>query len=286
MKRTDRTTTGWSDYELLDSGDGRKLERFGAVITDRPDPQALWSKTTPAQWQRANAQFVWKDTGERWKIEKGIPETWNIQWSSVVLELSFKGFKHLGVFPEHEWQWKEITVAAKTSGSRVLNLFGYTGAASLAAAHAGATVTHIDASKQTIATLKENMRLSGLRNDAIRTVCEDALRYAKRLVQRGEQFEIIVMDPPAFGRGPKGEVWKIEEKITELLTLVPQLLSKNAKLVLLNGYASGYAAQTFGELLSDTLRNRGGEISFGDVGIKQKNGDRVLTTGIYSTWNA
>jgi 23S rRNA (cytosine1962-C5)-methyltransferase len=282
MKRIDTVTTGWDDYELLDSGEGRKLERFGPVITDRPDPQAIWNKNSPDLWQRAQAQFVWKDKGERWSVAKGMEETWTIHWKTLLFALSLKGFKHLGIFPEHEAQWKEV--AAVSGNARVLNLFGYTGAASVAAAQAGGKVTHVDASKTTIATLKENMLASDVPADSIRTVAEDALRYAKRLIQRGEKFDIIVMDPPAFGRGPKGEVWKIEEKLSELVSCIPKLLSPDAKLVLLNGYASGYSAQTFGELLSDVLK--GGTITFGDVGIKQKNSNRVLTTGIYGKWQA
>jgi 23S rRNA (cytosine1962-C5)-methyltransferase len=283
MKRIDVVTTGWSEYELLDSGEGRKLERFGIVHTDRPDPQAVWKKKNTGQWQDIDAQFLWKDKGERWKTNKGVPETWSIEWNTLSFQLSFKGFKHLGIFPEHAAQWKEIMDVAKTPGCRVLNLFGYTGAASMAAAAGGAKVTHVDASKQSIATLKENMKASGLAADAVRTVAEDTMRYVKRLVQREEQFEVIIMDPPAFGRGPKGEVWKIEEKLSELISYIPKLLSKDAKLVIVNGYAAGYAAHTFGELLADVLGDRG-EIVYGDVGIKQKNSNRVLTTGIYGKW--
>ncbi len=164
----------------------------------------------------------------------------------------------------------------------MLNLFGYTGAASLVAAAEGARVTHIDASKQTVQTVRENIKRSNLPEDAVRLICEDALKYAKRLIQREEKFEVIVMDPPAFGRGPKGEVWKIEEKLAELLALVPHLLSDHARLVILNGYAAGYSARSFGEMLSDVLPR--GEITYGDVGIQQKNADRVLSTGIYATW--
>jgi 23S rRNA (cytosine1962-C5)-methyltransferase len=143
-------------------------------------------------------------------------------------------------------------------------------------------VTHIDASKTTIATVRENIKLSKLPDTSIRTVCEDTLKYVRRLVQRGEQFEVVVMDPPAFGRGPKGEVWKIEESLQELLSLIPKILSPKAKLVILNGYASGYSARTFGELIRGVFS--GGNISYGDIGIKQKNTDRILTTGIYAKW--
>lgn len=285
MKRQDITAKGWDAYELLDSGDGRKLERFGSVVLDRPDPQALWSKQFPALWLGAQAQFVWADKGERWKLEKGIPESWTISWRDMTLSLSFKGFKHIGIFPEHAHQWEELLLLGQRySNLCMLNLFGYTGAASVAGALAGMQVTHVDASKSTIETVKENIAHSGLAKDAVRVICEDALKYAKRLIQRGETFDVIVMDPPAFGRGPKGEVWKIEESLKELLSLIPQLLSQDAKLVILNGYASGYSARTFGELLHEALPE--GECSYGDIGIAQQDIDRILTTGIYAKWRA
>lgn len=287
MKREDITIKGWGDYELLDSGNGRKLERFGKIITDRPDPQVLWQKNDTNIWLTAQAQFLWAQQGERWKLDKDLPDTWNISYKEIKLELSCKGFKHVGIFPEHSHQWDEIMdlglsaqAGKKNKGIRMLNLFGYTGAASIAGALAGMEVTHIDASKTTIATVKENMKLSGLSDTSVRTVCEDTLKYVKRLIQRGEQFEVIVMDPPAFGRGPKGEVWKIEESLGELLSLIPNILSPKAKLVILNGYASGYSARTFGELLSETFTN--GNISYGDIGIKQNKSEIVLTTGIYA----
>ena len=283
MKRIDITTESWSDYELVDSGEGRKLERFGVLLLDRPDPQALWHKHSPDLWFDAQAQFLWADKGERWKLAQGTPETWQIARRDIKLELSFKGFKHVGIFPEHAHQWDELGVLGqKHTGLKMLNLFGYTGAASIAGALAGMQVTHVDASKSTIETVKSNAALSGLPSDALRTVCEDALRYVKRLVVRGEQFEVIVMDPPAFGRGPKGEVWKIEESLLELVSLLPQLVSPDAKLVILNGYASGYASRTFGELLSDALGKE--DVSYGEVVID--GGARLLTTGIYAAWRA
>lgn len=281
MKRIDITTESWDQYELIDSGEGRKLEQFAGVLLDRPDPQALWQKGNPEKWLDAQAQFLWADKGERWKIAAGISESWHITRGDMTLELSLKGFKHVGIFPEHAHQWDELTALGKKHiGLRMLNLFGYTGAASVAGAKAGMHVTHVDASKSTIETVKDNAVLSGLPGDALRTVCEDALRYAKRLVGRGEVFDVIVMDPPAFGRGPKGEVWKIEESLLELVSLLPQLVSPEAKLVILNGYAAGYSARTFGELLGDAL---GAEnVSYGDISVAQT--ERLLTTGIYAAW--
>ncbi|HTH93552.1 MAG TPA: RsmD family RNA methyltransferase [Candidatus Paceibacterota bacterium] len=281
MKKIDVTVEGWQEYKLLDSGEGRRLELFGRLVLDRPDPQALWQKSHPEKWQKADAQFIWADKGDRWSVTKGTPEEWVVSWQDMKLNLSFKGFKHIGIFPEHSKQWEQFqSLGKKHAGLRMLNLFGYTGAASIAAAQAGMIVTHVDASKQTIETVKENAKQSGLSNDALRTVVEDALRYAKRLVQREEQFEVIVMDPPAFGRGPKGEVWKIEEKLQELTSILPQLLSKDAKLVILNGYSSGFSSQTFAELLKDVLPH--GSISHGEIAIAQE--ERQLVTGIYASW--
>lgn len=275
------------DYALLDSGEGRKFERFGEMLLDRPDPQALWQKSVPALWTKAAAYFAWTTAGEKWKVSKGISQEWEIAWGTLRFSLALGKFKHIGIFPEHYEQWKEIAALCRThKGTRVLNLFGYTGAASLAAAAEGAIVTHVDASKQTIGTVKENIARSGLPVSAVRLICEDALKYAKRLIQRGETFDIIVMDPPAFGRGPKGEIWKIEEKLTDLLALVPALLSDTPRLVLLNGYAAGYSARSFGELLRDVLKDRGGQISYGDVGIIQEKSKRTLSTGIYAAWRA
>lgn len=285
LEEHNKIISGWEGYELLDSGNGRKLERFGDIVLDRPDPQALWQKTNESLWKNAHAQFTWAEKGERWKLLKEIPEEWQISWKDIRATLSLKGFKHVGIFPEHHEQWELFRKIGKENpGIKMLNLFGYTGIASVVAAKAGIEVTHVDASKQTLSTLKENMKASGLREDAIRILCEDALRYAKRLVERGEQFEIIVMDPPAFGRGPKGEVWKIEESLGELVVLLPKLVSKNAKLVVLNGYASGFAARTFGELLRDVFPE--GEIIYGEIALEQKNADRMLTTGIYASWKS
>lgn len=283
MKRNDITTKGWEAYKLIDSGEGRKLEQFGAMIVDRPDPQALWEKKDQEQWLKAQAQFVWAEKGDRWSIASNTPEEWHITWHDMILQLSLKGFKHIGIFPEHASQWAELQkLGNEQKGLRMLNLFGYTGAASIAASQTGIQVTHVDASKQAMETVKENIELSNLLPTAMRLITEDALKYAKRLVQREEQFEIIIMDPPAFGRGPKGEVWKIEESLAELVTLLPKLLSPEATLVIMNGYAAGYAARTFAELLHEALPT--GTIEYGEMAIAQENSERVLPTGIYATW--
>ena len=279
------TTEGFEDYELIDSGDGRKLERFGEFLLDRPDPQSLWPKNNPKIWEDADAVFHWKEKGERWKVLKNLPETWNIKFENLIFSLSLKQLKHIGIFPEHAEQWLEMkNICGKEQGLRVLNLFGYTGAASIVAASEGAKVTHVDACIVAIAILKENQKLSKLPKDSIRMVCEDAIKYIKRLISRKEEFDVIVMDPPAFGRGPKGEIWKIEEHLSELIKLIPSILSKDARLVILNGYAAGYSSRTFGELLVSALKGFNGEITYGDTGIREKDSERILSSGIYAKW--
>lgn len=289
MKRIDYITKPWTDYELIDCGNNRKLERFAAVVLDRPDPQALWDVTNTEVWKKADARFLWAQKGERWDKEPETTEQWTMNCDGygikgMVLSVGIGTFKHIGIFPEHMAQWQDVaSLAQKRPGLKVLNLFGYTGALSIAAALAGAEVTHVDASKQTIGTVKTNIKLSGLPTDSVRLLTEDALRYVKRLIQRGETFDVIVMDPPAFGRGPKGEVWKIEEKLPELIACIPELLSKEAEMVIVNGYAAGYSARSFGELLQ-SLTKKGGSIVYGDVGIQQSHSERVLSTGIYAKW--
>lgn len=284
MKRVDKFIAGWSDYQLIDSGQGRKLENFAGVILDRPDPQAIWSKGQPEKWLNFQAQFSWVDKGERWKIEKNLSENWIINWQNLKLNLSLNGFKHIGIFPEHSGQWQEIIdLGQKNRGLKMLNLFGYTGAMSLAAVSVGMEVTHIDASKTTIEKVKENYKLSELEaSGGLKVICEDSLKYVKRLVNRAEKFEVIILDPPAFGRGPKGEVWKIEESLIELIALLPKLLSDRAQMVILNGYASGFAALTFGEILGTILPEE--KIVYGDIGLVQSDKGKILSTGIYAKW--
>jgi 23S rRNA (cytosine1962-C5)-methyltransferase len=281
MKRIDNIQKGWKEYTLIDTGEGRKLERIGGVLCDRPDPQSLWKKTiTQDFWETADIYFKWEEKGKRWN-NKNKKEEWTVFYNGVTLSLFLSGAKHIGVFPEHAHQWDEIMeIGKKHKNLKMLNLFGYTGGASIAGALSGMEVTHVDASKTTIETVKKNALLSRLGEKSIRTVCEDALKYVKRLVERGEVFDVIVMDPPAFGRGPKGEVWKIEESLSELLSYISKIVSKDPKLVLLNGYASGYNARSFGEMMGDIFPKE--EIVCGDIGIEQEGGKRVLPTGIYA----
>lgn len=291
MKYKDITTTPWADYELIDSGDGRKLERFASVITDRPETQALWSKQKPELWKTAVATFDFVGTEGKWKVKQTIPIDWNIGFTGCIFKLHRTAFKHVGLFPEHasQWQWvmdkvtnwADARQAESVKPMNILNLFGYTGAASVTSAKAGAKVTHVDSSKQAVEWAKDNAELSGLQKDAIRWVIEDALAFVRREVRRGNKYDGILLDPPAFGRGEKGQVWHIEKDLLPLLQEIKPLLSDTPdSFILLSGYAAGYAPHSFAQLV-DSVFGKQVKGDFGHLNIQESETDRVVPTGIY-----
>lgn len=291
------TTLPWSDYELLDSGENMKLERFGAVIVARPETQALWKKAKPELWEKANAVFAFRDKRGGWEVKKPLPEQWELAWNDVRFTAALTSFKHTGVFPEQSpnWEWLEEqcrahrsrvgTVSERGEEERgtalsVLNLFGYTGIATSVAAAAGAHVTHVDASKQSLDWAHDNARRSGIGEDKVRWLLEDALAFAKREARRGVKYDGIILDPPAFGRGAKGEVWKIEEALPELLETLRTILSDAAgSFFLLNGYAAGYASRAFAQAIESTFGETNGEC--GELYIQESSSTRVIPAGIY-----
>lgn len=274
------TALPWDDYELLDSGDSMKLERFGPVILARPETQALWKKQKPELWESAYAEFSFNERGE-WKIKKSVPESWPLAWGGVRFLARLTGFKHTGIFPEQAPNWTWLAERVKSIGTgNVLNLFGYTGVASLVAAHAGASVTHVDASKQSLDWAHENARLSKLAENKIRWIPDDALAFAKREARRGSKYDGIILDPPAFGRGGKGEVWKIEESLPALLAVLKDILAdKPGSFFLLNGYAAGYAPRSFAQAVESAFGPVEGES--GELHIKEASSERVVPSGIY-----
>lgn len=271
----------WSDYELLDSGENMKLERFGGIVVARPETQALWKRQRPELWETAHAEFTFRDGKGVWKTRKPVPESWEMSWGDVKFLARLTGFKHVGVFPEQapNWEW----LAEKVSGlekPNVLNLFGYTGVATLAIARAGARVTHVDASRQSLDWAHENARLSDIPEDRIRWIPDDALAFAKREARRGAKYDGIILDPPAFGRGAKGEVWKIEEDLPALLASLEAIFSdKSGSFFLLNGYASGYAPRSFAQAVESVFGETGGE--YGELHIKESSSERTVSAGIY-----
>ncbi len=276
-------TKGWTDYELLDSGDGEKLERFGAVLVRRPDPQALWHRLLPGEkWNEAKAYF-----DKQWKGRKNIPESWNIEAEGIRFILKLSAFKHLGIFPEQKENWKWIEEKINSAGRpiSVINLFGYTGGATMAALKANAEVVHVDGSKTAITWAKENMAISNLADKPVRFILDDALTFVRREIKRGHRYDALIMDPPAFGHGPNGEVWKIEKHFPEIIDLLPSLLSQNAIFILVNGYASGYSQEAYGNALLPFASARGGELKTGELAISESASERLLPTGIFARWS-
>ena len=275
------TTLPWSDYELLDSGDTMKLERFGKTIVARPETQALWRKQQPALWESAQAIFAFRDKRGGWDVKKPVPEPWEVSWGDARFTAALTSFKHTGIFPEQapNWQWSKEQIE-KMIQPKVLNLFGYTGVASVAAALAGAHVTHVDASKQSLDWAHDNARRSGVGEDKIRWLLDDALAFAKREARRGAKYDGIILDPPAFGRGAKGEVWKIEEALPELLETLKSILSEApGSFFLLNGYAAGYAPRAFAQAIESVFGEVDGEC--GELFIQESSSKRVIPAGIY-----
>jgi len=291
MKNLNLTIADWPEYELLDSGNNKKLERYGAFTLVRPETQALWAPRRPKLWSDANAEFERHGEKGTWR-ERGIPESWQISWNDLAFTVRLTSFKHTGVFPEQaaNWEWIRERCAA-LSNPKILNLFGYTGIATLAAAKApgsggamGAHVTHVDASKQSNAWAKENAALSEIPAHAVRYILDDALKFVEREVRRGASYDGIILDPPAFGRGAKGEVWHIEEDLPRLLAGLAKIFAaKPGSFFLLNGYAAGYSPASFKQAVEDHMKDAArAEGEFGELRLKESGGsDRVLPSGIY-----
>ena len=275
-----------ADYELLDSGGGEKLERYGKVLLRRPDPQALWHKTDEALWREAHGAFVRDGRDGRWNFTKPVPEKWSIRFGSLAFHIRPTAFKHTGIFPEQEpnWDWMRERIRGARREVSVLNLFGYTGGATLACAQAGAKVCHVDASKASIGWAKDNAALSGLADKPIRWILDDAKAFVKRELRRGNRYDAIVMDPPAFGRGPEGDVWQIEEDFVPLVDECKQLLSAAPLFFAINGYASGYSQLAYRYNLQELTQKHAGEIESGELAILESRGGRLLPCGIFARW--
>lgn len=283
-----RTTEPEKDYELLDSGEGEKLERFGDYILARPDPQALWKKKNPQKWSEADATFIRTGTKASWNIKPGVPDRWQISLGGLSFYIRPTSFKHTGLFPEQapNWQWIGETISNAVRGGRtvsVLNLFGYTGGATLAAAKAGADVVHVDGSKVAIGWAKDNASISGLSEKPIRWILDDAREFVRRELKRGSKYDAIIMDPPSFGRGPNKETWNIEDDFLPLLDSCFNLLSDKPLFFLINGYASGYSPLAYKNSLDTLIATRGGSTDIGELSIKEASG-RLLPAGIFAVW--
>lgn len=297
-------TPSQKEFALLDSGDGMKLERYGSVVLARPDPQALWKKRlSEKEWQSADASFV-KDKNNKeeergtWVYtRKGIEDGWKISFADLVFNIRPTPFKHTGIFPEQFANWKWATQIVEETKKKdperkikVLNLFGYTGGATVALLKAGAEVTHVDASKAAITWANSNAESTGVIDKPVRWILDDAYGFVKRELRRGNTYDAIVMDPPAFGRGAKGEVWRIEEQLIPFLDDVLQLLSPQPLFVILNGYAAGYSPTTYENNMNQLVQKYGGTLESGELGIEEEVRPgvpaRILPCGIVSRWRS
>lgn len=277
------------DYELIDSGDGEKLERWGKYITRRPDPQALWSKTLPEiDWlKNTSASFDKNDKGANWKIKKDLPDSWVISLNNLSFKIKPTPFKHVGIFPEQNdnWSWMMGKIKDSKRGDlQVLNLFGYTGGASMACASVGAYVTHVDSSRSAITWANENIKLSSLENKPVRWILDDVREFVNKELKRGKKYDAIIMDPPAFGHGVKKELWKIEEDLPDLLEKCFNLLSDKPIFFLINGYSSGYSSVSYLNNLLPLVNKYKGELEHGELVIQESSGKRLLPCGIFSRW--
>jgi 23S rRNA (cytosine1962-C5)-methyltransferase len=278
----------WEDYELLDSGDGMKLERWGDAILARPDPQVIWPRAV--EWKNWDAWYHRSSKGGgRWEFRKSLPESWTIRYRKLVFKIAPTGFKHTGLFPEQavNWDWCGGQIQAAVEQGRavsVLNLFGYTGAATVAAAAAGASVCHVDAAKGMVEWCRENARLSKLADAPIRYIVDDCVAFVKREIRRGRKYDALIMDPPSYGHGAAGEVWKLEEHLWPLLQDCRALLSDQPLFFLVNTYTTGLSPTALGNVMSRLLSSKGGKLRAGEVGLPITRDQLVLPCGIYGRW--
>ncbi len=281
---------GFADYRLLDSGNGRKLERFGKVVVDRPEPQAMWRPLlSEERWAKADAVFSGEDDAEsgKWRHVRPVPESWPIRLKDVTLVCRLSAFRHLGIFPEQlpHWEWMLAGLARMTGERpRVLNLFAYTGAASLLAARAGAEVTHLDASKKAIAWAKENQQASGLAQAPIRWMLDDARKFVQREVRRGKVYDVILVDPPKFGRGPGNEVWELFEHLPPLMRDCAALLAPSRSMLIVTAYAIRASALAIDQVTREALDGRAGRFSSGELAIRAEGGGRAIATSLFTRW--
>jgi 23S rRNA (cytosine1962-C5)-methyltransferase len=284
-------TTGWADYALIDSGGGRKLERYGPYHVIRPEAQCLWGPALPDEaWRAADAAFEAseeEDTG-RWRFARPLPEAWPMSWGSIRFNGRCTAFRHLAVFPEHaaNWDWIDTRLSRSGKGFRLLNLFAYTGVASLVAAARGANVTHVDASKKAVAWARDNAALSELGGAPLRWICEDARKWVQREVRRGARYDAVILDPPKYGRGPGGEVWRLHDDLRALVEGCAALLSDDASFLLLNAYSERLSGLSLASLVSQSLGGRGGQVDWGELALIEQGRGLGAGLSFFARWSA
>ena len=280
----------WKEYKLIDSADGEKLEYWDKFLLRRPDPQAIWSqKSEKSLWTKTDATYHRsKSGGGKWEFfNKSLPESWQIHYRDLTFNIKPMGFKHTGLFPEQavNWDWFSNLIRNANRPINVLNLFAYTGGATVAALNAGASVCHVDASKGMVTWAKENVTASGLADRSVRYIVDDVVKFVQREQRRGNKYDGIIMDPPSYGRGPNGEVWKLEEQLFSLVELCSTVLSKNPEFFVLNSYTTGLSPAVMQYLLSTVLVPKfGGKVTADEIGLPVTNSGLVLPCGSTAIW--
>ena len=283
-----RAVEGFNDYELIDAEGGERLERWGDIILLRPDPQIIWSgDRKDPRWHNPHAIYHRSNSGGGyWETLKQVPEVWSIGYEGLTFRLKPMGFKHTGLFPEQavNWSLARKLIERENREVSVLNLFSYTGAATIACLKAGARVTHVDASKGMVGWAKENAAASGLADKPVRWLVDDCMKFVKREIRRGNKYDAIIMDPPSYGRGPGGEVWKLEQQLSELLTDVGKIMSDDPLFFFLNSYTGGLSPTILNYMVKQYIAPAGGEVSTDEIGLRVTNRDIVLPCGNTTIW--
>lgn len=285
-----RITDAWKDYELIDCSDGERLERWGDIILIRPDPQVIWKTEKKNKlWREAHARYHRSNTGGgSWQFYKKIPEVWQIKFNDLEFNLKPMSFKHTGVFPEQACNWELVRDIIKNSGRedvKVLNLFAYTGAATVSALKAGASVVHVDASKGMVQWARENAASSGVADKPVRWIVDDCMKFVAREIRREKKYDIIIMDPPSYGRGPGGEVWKLENEVYGFIEMCKQVLSDDPLAVLVNSYTAGLSPAVMSYILNSTIvKDFGGEANADEIGLRVSENGLILPCGSTAIW--
>lgn len=285
-----RYTSNWKDYELLDCSSGERLERWGNVTLIRPDPQVIWKtpKKHPA-WRRADAVYHRSNSGGgNWEIKNKIPSFWSIGYGDLNFNVKTMGFKHTGIFPEQAVNWDYTAELIKNAGRpvKVLNLFAYTGGATVACLKAGAEVVHVDASKGMVQWAKENAVASGVADRKVRWIVDDCVKFVQREIRRGNKYDIIIMDPPSYGRGPGGEIWKLENEVYSFVELCSQVLSDNPIMVLINSYTTGLSPAVMQYILGALIKPKfGGVVESDEIGLPVTQTGMILPCGASAIWH-
>ncbi len=279
----------WKDYEILDMANGEKLERWNNIILVRPDPQIIWKeKQNPQMWKTAHATYNRsKQGGGAWDYKKSLPKSWEVKYKDLTFNIKPMGFKHTGLFPEQavNWDWMIEKIKSEKREIKVLNLFAYTGGATVSCLSSGASVCHVDSSKGMVAWAKENVTSSGLQDKKVRYIVDDVIKFVNREIRRGNTYDAIVMDPPSYGRGANGEVWQFEENISDLVSLCMKVLSNDPLFFLINSYTTGISAKVLENLLKINMKKQAkGTFSSGEIGLPMTGSSIVLPCGIYGRW--